>query len=62
MTYKVGEMLKISYANAYFIGLIVELFYDDHLDDTLVRIWRPEVGFQTWPLNGHYKIESMNTL
>lgn len=55
MTYKVGEMLKMSYANAYFIGLIVELLYND----TVVRIWRPDVGFQTWPLNSHYQIESI---
>ena len=50
---KVGDMLKMSYATGYFFGLVVELLYDN----TVVRVWRPERGFQTWPLKSHYQIE-----
>ena len=50
---KVGDMLKVSYASSYFFGLVIELLHDGEV----VRVWRPEYGFQTWPLKSHYQIE-----
>jgi hypothetical protein len=55
---KVGDMIKFTYSNAYWTGLIVEL-----LEGAWAIIWRPDRGFQTWSLdqeNSHYQIEVIN--
>ena len=53
---KVGDMIKLTYSNAHWVGWVVEL-----LEDGWAVIWRPEHGFQTWShardLESHYQIE-----
>ena len=53
MKVSVGDMLKMSYASGYFFGLVIELLHNGDV----VRVWRPERGFQTWPLKSHYQIK-----
>jgi len=43
----------MGYSSSYFYGLVIELLHDN----TVVRIWRPEQGFQLWPLESHHQIE-----
>jgi hypothetical protein len=44
---KVGDMVKMSHAGGCWVGLIVEL-----LNSPWAVVWRPEQGFQTWPMSG----------
>ncbi len=55
MKIEVGDIVKQSYAGAYFFGLIIAT------NEKFVTIWRPELPpaqqIQTWPLHSHYKME-----
>ena len=53
---KVGDMLKMSHAGGHWLGLVIELLHDG----AVVRVWRPGLGFQTWPLESHYQIDVVN--
>ena len=53
---KVGDMLKMSHAGGHWLGLVIELLHDG----AVVIVWRPGLGFQTWPLESHYQIDVVN--